>query len=377
MNFSESLRLLDLAHNSIAELGEELFTIVNLRDLSLAGNRITALPVSIGRMRCLQQLWLHGNMLTELPEEVCELDNLAILELHHNRLVTLPEGIGRLHKLNWLFAHGNQLSDGIGLIHRLAKLPRLKICGMGANRLDLAGLDMRGVRASFGLAWNQGLLPEEGVLSEALTTCDLWWDPLVAGKVQDVLVVTFSAQGAPVAQGQAEVRALRDSLLPVDSLYVCDPANAWYLQDPRFDWKGLEYFDRKIREITQRYRRVFMWGGSMGGSAALLFANLAHCVHAFSPQTDLAFTWPSFATDDIRELFRSRVQQSVSECHGSVTVHLGEENHNDMRHASALPATVRTHLHETANHNTMKHLKGREKLLPLLKFEVLKLLVDK
>eukprot|EP00438_Fugacium_kawagutii_P010120 Skav236625 [mRNA] locus=scaffold182:54934:63554:+ [translate_table: standard] len=64
--------------------------------------------------------------------------------------------------------------------------------------------------------------------------------------VADLLVITFSAQGAPVAQGQAEVRALRDALLkagpgdPVDALYVCDPANAWFLQDPTFQWKGLE-----------------------------------------------------------------------------------------------------------------------------------------
>lgn len=32
-------------------------------------------------------------------------------------------------------------------------------------------------------------------------------------EVQQLLVITFSAQGAPVAQGQAEVRALRDAML--------------------------------------------------------------------------------------------------------------------------------------------------------------------
>lgn len=34
-------------------------------------------------------------------------------------------------------------------------------------------------------------------------------------EVGDLLVITFSAQGAPVAQGQAEVRALRDAMLKV------------------------------------------------------------------------------------------------------------------------------------------------------------------
>lgn len=40
-------------------------------------------------------------------------------------------------------------------------------------------------------------------------------------EVQQLLVVTFSAQGAPVAQGQAEVRALRDALLKAPEELRC------------------------------------------------------------------------------------------------------------------------------------------------------------
>lgn len=39
--------------------------------------------------------------------------------------------------------------------------------------------------------------------------------PPSQAEVADLLVITFSAQGAPVAQGQAEVRALRDAMLKV------------------------------------------------------------------------------------------------------------------------------------------------------------------
>eukprot|EP00927_Polykrikos_kofoidii_P060717 TRINITY_DN55639_c0_g1_i1.p1 TRINITY_DN55639_c0_g1~~TRINITY_DN55639_c0_g1_i1.p1 ORF type:complete len:903 (+),score=153.36 TRINITY_DN55639_c0_g1_i1:123-2711(+) len=373
--FSVSLRLLDFAHNGIRDLGLELFELANLRDLSLAGNELVMLPATIARLQNLQQLWLHGNSLEELPEELGELRNLAILELHHNRLVKLPQSIARLHKLNWLFAHGNRLTDGEALLDALCQLPRLKICGLGANCLQLAGIDLGGMRPSFGLGWNEGLSAQDGVMTETLTTCDLYWDPLHPGEVQDVLVVTFSSQGAPVAMGLTEVRALRDSLLRVDALYVCDPANAWFLQDPGFRWVGLAYFEAKIKEITSKYRRVFMWGGSMGGSAALLFSHLADCAHAFSPQVDLAITWPSFATAEVREGFRKQLQESVVRCRGPVVVHVGEENHTDVRHASLLPPSVRVHYHDTANHNTMKHVKLRDKLLPLLKFEVSRLLV--
>ncbi|CAK9118529.1 unnamed protein product [Durusdinium trenchii] len=375
----ESLRLLDLAHNQISSSLCFLEGLRNLRDLSLAGNRLREVPGKISSF-CpfLQQLWLHGNDLEELPEELGDLQSLAILELHHNRLKSLPKSLEKLQKLNWLFAHCNELKD-LRIIKTLNSLPRLKIVGLGCNQLPLQCLDFQSLQASYGLAWNSGISPEDQVLTEALTTIDLHWDLLLGGKrketLQELLVVTFSAQGAPVAQGQAEVRALRDSLLPVDALYICDPANAWFLQDPSGNWKGLQYFEEKISDITSRYRKVFAWGGSMGGSAALLFANLFDRVHAFSPQVDLAYTWPSFATQDVREQFRSRVQDAVSSCRGPVHLHVGAENHTDNRHAAALPQ-ARVHLHETANHNTMKHVKQRGKLLPLLKFEVMDLLTS-
>ncbi|CAK9061683.1 Erbin (Densin-180-like protein) (Erbb2-interacting protein) (Protein LAP2) [Durusdinium trenchii] len=265
----ESLRLLDLAHNQISSSLCFLEGLRNLRDLSLAGNRLREVPGKISSF-CpfLQQLWLHGNDLEELPEELGDLQSLAILELHHNRLKSLPKSLEKLQKLNWLFAHCNELKD-LRIIKTLNSLPRLKIVGLGCNQLPLQCLDFQSLQASYGLAWNSGISPEDQVLTEALTTIDLHWDLLLGGKrketLQELLVVTFSAQGAPVAQGQAEVRALRDSLLPVDALYICDPANAWFLQDPSGNWKGLQYFEEKISDITSRYRKVFAWGGSMGG----------------------------------------------------------------------------------------------------------------
>ncbi|CAJ1449897.1 unnamed protein product, partial [Effrenium voratum] len=231
---NSSLRLLDLAHNQISCISENIFELHVLRDLSLAGNRLQQLP-DLSKLKGLQQLWLHGNLLESLPS-LDENRNLAILELHHNRLQSLPS-LSKLQKLNWLFAHGNLLSD-VGLFRDLANLPRLKVVGLGCNRLPLHDLDLQHLRASFGLAWNPGLTQE--LLTEALTTTEIHWD-LMAEKVQEILVITFSAQGAPVAQGQAEVRALRDAFLKVDALYVCDPANAWFLQDPTLQWRGLEH----------------------------------------------------------------------------------------------------------------------------------------
>ena len=279
-----SVRLLDLAHNMLESIQDLCASpLRHLRDLSLAGNRLRRIPEALATsFPALQQLWLHGNLLETLPESLGDLQSLAILELHHNKLIALPDSLQKLRKLNWFFAHGNALSDA-QIIKTLKNLPRLKIVGLGSNELPLHGLEFSGFVA-FGLAWNLGI--SQHVLSESLTTTELHWDPLDENELQELLILTFSAQGAPVAQGQAEVTALREQL-SVDALYVCDPANAWFLQDPSKSWQGLRYFEEKISKITRRYRRVFAWGGSMGGSAALLFSHLVDRVHAFSPQVDL------------------------------------------------------------------------------------------
>lgn len=39
---------------------------------------------------------------------------------------------------------------------------------------------------------------------------------------------------------RCEPQCISAMVWQVDALYVCDPANAWFLQDPTFQWKGLE-----------------------------------------------------------------------------------------------------------------------------------------
>ncbi len=55
--------------------------------------------------------------------------------------------------------------------------------------------------------------------------------------------------------------------------------------DERFD----DYYDR-LKQVTEKYKRVVMLGDSMGASAALLFSPLATAVQVFSPQASLSKT---------------------------------------------------------------------------------------
>ena len=57
-----------------------------LEDLGVAGNRLRALPQSIGRVSSLGKLALNGNLLEELPDSLAHLTGLQQLWLQCNQL---------------------------------------------------------------------------------------------------------------------------------------------------------------------------------------------------------------------------------------------------------------------------------------------------
>jgi Leucine-rich repeat (LRR) protein len=66
-----------------------------LRELSLRGNRLAALPASVGRLRRLCTLDLRGNQLDELPDALLDLP-LTKLDLRWNPLRARPRWLDEL-----------------------------------------------------------------------------------------------------------------------------------------------------------------------------------------------------------------------------------------------------------------------------------------
>lgn len=82
----------------------------SLRWLILTDNRIQQLPASIGKCASLQKLMLAGNQLEELPGEMSSCVSLEMLRLSANRFHTLPDWLLRLPRLTWLALAGNPCS---------------------------------------------------------------------------------------------------------------------------------------------------------------------------------------------------------------------------------------------------------------------------
>merc|ERR1719468_996880 len=98
--------------------------------LLLQNNELSALNGggSLGAMsKCLQVLDLHHNQLEKLPDEIGTLKSLRVLYLHHNKLKKLPDSLGNLTRLQSLDLSSNSLKELPNTISKLKRLRTLDI----------------------------------------------------------------------------------------------------------------------------------------------------------------------------------------------------------------------------------------------------------
>jgi hypothetical protein len=220
----------------------------------------------------------------------------------------------------------------------LRHLPLLNI-GLGANSLDLdeGTCELPGVR--LGLGWNRGAPPPpalRGILTDRFATVDHLFDPASKGTRGDVLLVAFAAQGPGMQQWVAPLSATRQAGVALDALYVADPSNSYYLQDPAGGWSGIHHYDALIRAHAAHYERVLMVGSSMGGTAALVHAQLATRVLAFGPKVELVRCHGCFLPAGVREACRAAIAANTAAGQAccSISIHVGSGNLEDVLQAA-------------------------------------------
>ena len=420
VRYGGSLRRLQLGSNAIVSVAEVLPALTNLTTLCLEANRLVELPPSIGALLQLRELWLFGNELCTLPAELGQCASLTKLEAHHNRLAQLPDSLSRLTKLKSLYLQAspallalpwpplfspslglpsshprlasplltfawpplfslqaNELCDLCSLRDRVLRhLPLLNLA-LGANRFDLAeAFELPGVR--MGLGWNHGVVPTplRGVLTDRFATADHLFEPACRGHRAPILLVAFAAQGPGMQQWAVPAAAARAAGAQLDALYVADPSNSYYLQDPSGGWRGVEYYARLLAEHADGYAKVLLVGSSMGATAVLQHAQRADRVLAFGPRLDLRLTHGSFVAERAKGSCASAISAALDETRGSVAVHVGGGNLEDMTQARALRGRrgVVVVEHDTFHHNIPMFLEREQALVPLLKRELVEMM---
>lgn len=105
-------RNVDASNNRIVALPPSVSQLVNLQRLTLSSNLITSLPAELCECVALRVLVLDRNFIASFPSnfQLAKLTRLQTLSLAHNKLTAIPPDVGSLVSLTKLGVAGNQLA---------------------------------------------------------------------------------------------------------------------------------------------------------------------------------------------------------------------------------------------------------------------------
>ncbi|KAF8795239.1 Erbin like protein [Argiope bruennichi] len=119
---------LNLDFNDISSLPSELCeSLLNLVFLSVNGNMLETLPLNIGLLTELTELYLKENDLIELPESFVQLKHLQKLHVTGNKLKAFPKDLHLLINLTELIADENNIESLPNTFGELKCLSHLSI----------------------------------------------------------------------------------------------------------------------------------------------------------------------------------------------------------------------------------------------------------
>jgi len=121
----KQLKQLTLRQNKLSEIPKEIVYLPNLNYLDISYNQLSHLPFQMKDLALLRYFNLSHNYIKELPYEVQELVQLEHLDISHNQLVTIPSEIEALISLEYLDLSHNALISLPSVVAQLSKLQQL------------------------------------------------------------------------------------------------------------------------------------------------------------------------------------------------------------------------------------------------------------
>jgi len=196
-------------------------------------------------------------------------------------------------------------------------------------------------------------------------------------KKSEKLIVSFA--GAALRVGGTPIAEFKKTLheMECDQLFLIDPNQSWYLNDPKLQWNGYEYHSEKLKNFIKEsnYKKVMFIGASLGATAALLYSNMSDLVLAFNPQVDInrlrgMMGWNARRVPKhIRINFCNLLNNNISKCNGKIFAHISTLPGDALQATYLKPVdhlTIVKHL-DFDEHGLASHLKKKGQLVSLIK----------
>ncbi|XP_053987277.1 leucine-rich repeat-containing protein 20 isoform X2 [Hylaeus volcanicus] len=127
----------DLSECQLMQVPDAVYHLMRhteLKRCDLSGNVITKIPPKFAvKFSLITELNLSHNQMSKLPEELAELQALERLNISHNTFIALPPVTCRIPRLKHLHANNNSIIDVD--IERLRHAPVLEFIDLQANPL--------------------------------------------------------------------------------------------------------------------------------------------------------------------------------------------------------------------------------------------------
>jgi Leucine-rich repeat (LRR) protein len=142
----DTLTNLVLDHNKIQKISPLIFDgkkFVSLRVMNLSYNELDILPLNFGiGLESLEYLDLSHNVLTELPDNLTQCKQLKSLFCTHNSLLSLPSKMGDLVALERVFVSFNKLTYMPSSLANCYNIERIRVIGNQLRELPVAWISL-------------------------------------------------------------------------------------------------------------------------------------------------------------------------------------------------------------------------------------------
>jgi len=129
---ADSLEILDLSHNQLSSLPDDLHKLKHLRIAFFSNNLFTHVPDSFKACNKLTMLGFKANQIERFDEDILS-TSISWLILTDNRIATLPKSMGKLIKLQKCALAGNKIKE---LPQEMKACVNLELLRLSANDLE-------------------------------------------------------------------------------------------------------------------------------------------------------------------------------------------------------------------------------------------------